>query len=224
MKKYYKRFFSLIFGLFLFAFGIVLTMKANIGYAPWDVFQVGLSKTVGISLGSISILVGVFLVIITVLLGEKVGFGSILNMILIGVFLDIILKFNLIPENSNFLAGILILIVGLFIISLASYFYIGSGLGAGPRDSLMVAITKKSKLPIGMCRGMIEATVVFIGWLLGGMVGLGTVIAVFAIGFCVQITFKLLQFDVTKVEHETLDKTFKNIFHKNYPEKEIISK
>lgn len=224
MKKYYKRFFSLILGLFLFAFGIVLTMKANIGYAPWDVFQVGLSKTVGISLGSISILVGVFLVIITVLLGEKVGFGSILNMILIGVFLDIILKFNLIPENSNFLAGILILIVGLFIISLASYFYIGSGLGAGPRDSLMVAITKKSKLPIGMCRGMIEATVVFIGWLLGGMVGLGTVIAVFAIGFCVQITFKLLQFDVTKVEHETLDKTFKNIFHKNYPEKEIISK
>jgi len=198
-------------------------MKANIGYAPWDVFHVGLAKTIGISIGSVSIFVGIFIGITTILLGEKIGLGSILNMILIGVFLDIILKINIIPETDNFLTGISMLIIGLFVISLASYFYIGSGLGAGPRDSLMVAITRKTKLPIGICRAMIETFVVFIGWLLGGMVGIGTVLAAFAIGFCVQITFKLLKFDATQVKHETMDRTYRNIF-KNKKQNNFIEK
>jgi len=216
----------LIWGLFLFSFGIVVTMKAHIGYAPWDVFHVGLAKTIGVSIGTVAIITGIIIGIISLLLGEKIGLGTILNMILIGVFFDLIYELPLIPLANNLALGITMLMIGLFIIALASYFYIGSGLGAGPRDSLMVAITRKTGLPIGVCRGVIELFAVLVGWALGGMVGIGTVLAAFAIGFCVQITFNLLKFDVTKVQHETLDYTYKTIFRnkkqKVFEEKEAL--
>ena len=213
MRQFYMRLLRLIWGLFLYALGIVVTMNAHIGYAPWEVFHVGIAKTTGISIGTASIITGVIIGIIGVLLGEKLGLGTILNMILIGVFLDIILGFNIIPVASNLISGIIMLIIGLFIIALASYFYIGSAFGAGPRDSLMVALTRKTRLPIGICRGTIELLAVIAGWKLGGMVGIGTVIATFVIGFCVQTTFKLLKFDATDVKHETLDYTYKMFFY-----------
>jgi uncharacterized membrane protein YczE len=218
MKQFLIRLLRLIFGLFLFALGIVVTMNAHIGYAPWDVFHVGLAKMVSLSIGTVSIITGVVIVIITLLLGEKLGLGTILNMVLIGIFLDILLEFHIVPIASNLVFGIIMNVVGLFIIAFASYFYIGSAFGAGPRDSLMVALTRKTGLPIGICRGTIELIAVFIGWRLGGMLGIGTIISAFVIGFCVQITFKLLKFDVTKVKHETLDQTFKLLFnHKKEP-------
>ncbi len=212
MKQFYLRLLRLICGLILYALGIVVTLNANIGYAPWEVFHVGFSKTTGISLGTASILVGAIILILTIMLGEKVGLGTILNMVLIGVFLDVILGLHIIPSTHNFAIGILMLIAGLFIIALASYFYIGSAFGAGPRDSLMVALTRKTKLPVGVCRGTIELLAVFAGWRLGGMFGIGTIISAFAIGFCVQTTFKLLRFDTTKIQHETLGLTYKNLF------------
>ena len=212
MKQFYIRLLRLLGGLFLYALGIVVTMNAQIGYAPWDVFHVGVAKTVGISIGNASIIIGLIVVIIAVLLGEKIGIGTILNMLLIGVFLDILLKLHLIPIANNFIFGISMMVVGLFIISLASYFYISSAFGAGPRDSLMVAITRKTGLPVGVCRGTIELLAALVGWKLGGMIGMGTIISAFVIGFCVQVTFKLLKFDATKVKHETLDVTFRTLF------------
>ena len=214
MKEFFKRLLRLLFGLFLYALGIVVTLNAHIGYAPWEVFHVGLSRTTDISIGTASILTGVIIGVLAIFLGEKLGLGTILNMILIGIFLDVILKLNVIPVSGNFYIGIIMLIVGLIIISLASYFYIGSGFGAGPRDSLMVAINRKTKLSIGICRATIELLAVLAGWRLGGMVGIGTVIAAFAIGFCIQTTFKLLKFDAAEVKHETLDRTYKSLFPK----------
>jgi uncharacterized membrane protein YczE len=211
MKVFYLRLLKLLFGLFLYALGIVITLKASIGYAPWEVFHVGLAKTTGISIGNASIAAGLVIGIAAVLLGEKLGLGTILNMILIGIFLDIILEFNFIPNAAGLLQGLPMLIAGLFMISLASYFYISSGFGAGPRDSLMVALTRKTKLPVGLCRGTIEILAVLVGWRLGGLVGIGTLISAFAIGFCIQTTFRLLKFDATRVRHETLDATFKTI-------------
>lgn len=208
MRLINKRFLRLVFGLFLYALGIVVTMNAQIGYAPWDVLHVGLAKTIGMSVGVVSIIVGVVIGLITIMLGEKLGLGTILNMVLIGLFLDLLFAFHLIPVASNYLIGIIMLVIGLFIIALASYFYIGSAFGAGPRDSLMVALTRRTGLPVGVCRGTIEVLAVVIGWKLGGMVGIGTIISAFLIGFCVQVTFKLLKFDATKVKHETLKQTF----------------
>ncbi|MGK0466317.1 YczE/YyaS/YitT family protein [Clostridium sp.] len=208
MKQFYIRMLRLICGLFLYALGIVVTMNAHIGYAPWDVFHVGFAKMAGISIGTASIATGVVIGMISVFLGEKLGLGTILNMILIGVFLDMILALNIIPLARNLSFGIVMMIIGLFIIALATYFYIGSSFGAGPRDSLMVALIRKTGLPVGICRGSIELIAVLVGWKLGGMIGIGTIISAFTIGFCVQSTFKLLKFDATKVNHETLHETY----------------
>lgn len=198
------RMIRLIFGLFLFALGIVVTLQAKVGFAPWDVLHVGLAKTTGLSIGLMSVLVGVLLVFVTLLLGETIGLGTLLNMVLIGFFLDMILNLELIPAANHFISGIGMLLIGLMIISLASYFYIGAALGAGPRDSLMVALARKTRLSIGFCRGAIEVMAVVIGWKLGGMVGIGTVLAAVLIGFCVQFTFWVLKFDAKKVEHQSL--------------------
>jgi len=209
IKSFLARFFSMVFGLMLYALGIVVTIKANIGYAPWDVLHVGIANTVGLSIGTISILVGFFILIIVTLLGEKLGLGTIANMLLIGLFIDIFLFIDVIPTGTNMLIGVLMLLAGLFIISLGSFFYIRSAFGAGPRDSLMVALTRKTKIPVGICRGIIEFFATLGGWFLGGMVGIGTIISVIAIGFCIQITFKLLKFNVTAVQHESLRDTFR---------------
>jgi uncharacterized membrane protein YczE len=199
----------MITGLFFYALGIIVTIQANIGYAPWDVFHVGIQKNILLSLGAVSIIVGIVIAIIVTLLGEKLGFGTISNIILIGVFVDIILLFNIIPQATNPTFGIIMLITGLFIIALGSYFYIKSAFGVGPRDNLMVVLARRTRLPVGLCRGIIELLVTIFGWVLGGMVGFGTVISVITIGLCVQIVFKIFKFDVTAVKHETLGDTIK---------------
>jgi len=198
----------MVIGLFLFALGIVLTIRANIGYPPWDVFHVGLANKIGLSLGIVSIIIGIILIILVTLLKEKFGLGTIFNVILIGLFIDFIFFIDIIPLIENLLFGIILLILGLFIIALGSYFYIKSGFGVGPRDNLMVVLNRRIKLPVGACRSIIELLVTVIGWVLGGMVGVGTVISVIGIGFCIQIVFKLFKFDVTLVKHETFAETF----------------
>jgi len=202
----------MILGLFFYALGIVLTIKANIGYAPWDVFHVGLTYKTGLSLGIVSIIVGLILVVIVTLLKEKFGLGTIFNTILIGLFVDLLFHIDITPAVENYIIGIVLLISGLFIIAIGSYFYIKSGFGVGPRDNLMVVLAKRTRLPVGLCRSIIELIVTVSGWFLGGMVGLGTVISVIAIGFCVQIIFRLFKFDVTQVNHETLTDTWFSLF------------
>jgi len=214
MKHYIVRLVTLIFGLFLYALGIVITINANIGYAPWEVFHVGLSLKAGFSIGIASILVGLVIVAIVVVFGEKIGLGTVLNMLLIGVFLDGLFFLNIIPRSDNLTGGIAMLVLGLFVISLGSYFYIKAGFGAGPRDSLMVLLNRKTKIPVGICRSALELVVTAAGWFLGGMVGIGTVISVIAIGFCIQITFAVLKFIPADVKHETIAETYKIFFKK----------
>ncbi len=203
------RFFRLMLGLFLYAVGIILTIKANIGFAPWDVFHVGLADTINVTIGIASIYAAFGIITITLIMGEKLGLGTLLNMFVIGLFIDLVIYLNLIPVGGNFIISLLMLLLGLVIISVASYYYIGSGFGAGPRDSLMVGLNKKTKLPIGLCRGIVEILAVLIGWQLGGQVGVGTIIAAVMIGPIIQITFKLLKFDTSTIQHETLGKTWR---------------
>lgn len=220
MSNFFRRFIYLLVGLFLYALGIVITMKANLGFAPWEVFHWGIGKSIGMTIGNVSILTGLLICVIVILMGEKLGLGTILNMILIGVFIDLLLSFNLIPQTNGLISGVVMMIAGLFTISFGSYFYISSGFGAGPRDSLMVAIKRKTKLPVGLCRGMLEVSVVLTGWMLGGPVGIGTVLAAFGISFCIQIVFSLMRFEATSVQHETLNVTQRN-FKALYFKKEL---
>ena len=211
MIKVLMRFVRLFFGLFLYGVGIVLTMNAHIGYAPWEVFHAGLALVFDLPIGFITMLVGLIICVVSFFVGERLGIATICNMIFVGIFMDLLLAWEIIPIINNLYLGILQLVVGLFVIALASYFYISSGYGAGPRDSLMVALARKTKLPVGACRGGMEVTVVIIGALLGGMLGIGTLLSAFLIGFCIQIVFRLFHFDPTKIEHEDLGVSLKKL-------------
>jgi len=211
MNKFMLRLLRLFFGLFLYAVGIVLTMKANIGYASWEVFHAGLSTVFGIQIGTISILVGLALCVVSILAGEKLGLGTLCNMVFIGLFMNLLLGMDVFPKLTNFYLGVVQMVGGLFVIAIATFYYISSGFGAGPRDSLMVVLTRKTKLSVGICRSGLEIIVVIIGALLGGSFGIGTVLAAVIIGFCVQITFKMFRFDPTTVVHENFMDTFRNL-------------
>jgi len=209
LKAFVLRILSLLFGLLLYAIGIVLTIKANIGYAPWDVFHVGLSLTTGMSIGLASIITGIVIAILVTIAGEKIGIGTLANILLIGIFIDLIIFLDLIPLVRNFGIGIAVLLAGLLVISLGSYFYIKSAFGTGPRDNLMVVLNRKTKLPIGVCRSIVELIATTVGWFLGGMVGIGTIISVVAIGFFIQMTFAVFKFKAAEVKHENILQTFK---------------
>jgi len=203
-KHFWIRFLKLIFGLFLHGLGIVMQIQANIGYAPWDVLHVGLAQTIGLTIGQASISVGLMILLIDLLLKEPLGLGTILNMLLVGLFVDLIMSTGLIPVMSHLIGSVLLLFLGLVVLALGVYFYIGSGFGAGPRDTLMVALNRRLNVPIGIARSGIEFTALVIGWLLGGMVGIGTIMAVILIGFILQSLFRLLRFEPKDVAHETL--------------------
>lgn len=209
MEKILLRLLRLFAGLFAFAVGIVFIINANLGYSPWDVFHKGLSSTIHITIGQACISIGLILIIINTVLGERLGWGTITNMYFIGTFLDFLMLNHVIPITHKIMPGILMIMSGMLIIGIASYLYIGAGLGAGPRDGLMVALTKKTGRSVSLIRTIIESSVLVIGYALGGYVGIGTVIAALATGYFVQFAFKLFKFDVKTVKHRFIDEDIK---------------
>ncbi len=205
------RLLNMLLGLFLYALGIIFTINANVGYAPWEVFHLGIVSRTGLSLGVVSIIVGAIICVFVAAMGEKLGFGTLANMFFIGVFLDILRLTGLVPAAGSFAAGIAMLVAGMFIIAFGSFFYMRAAFGSGPRDNLMVVLTRKTRLPVGVCRMIVELSATLFGWLLGGMVGVGTVISFIAIGVCVQIVFGVLKFDVAAIDHESLKDTFSRL-------------
>ncbi|MDD2956228.1 MAG: hypothetical protein PHD67_07925 [Oscillospiraceae bacterium] len=211
--EYIRRIGKTLFGLLLCSMGSLLNIQANIGLAPWDALSIGVSKVSGISYGVVTVWIGVAILGLDLLLKEKIGVGTLLNTVLIGLMVDVLQSFHLVPLLQNFWLGVPVLLLGQALIALGSYFYISPGLGCGPRDSLMVAMGRRfSMLPIGLVRGVIEGTVLVIGWLLGAKVGLGTVISVFGISFLIQWIFRLFRFDATKLRHESIFVTGKRLF------------
>ena len=206
--KLAKKLLRVLPGMFLYGLGIYFTIQADIGLAPWEAFNSGCARVTGISFGNFILLSGLVILGLDVLLKEKVGIGTVINILLVGKVVDLLQFFQLMPKVRNFYAGIAVLLIGQFLISFATYLYISAGLGSGPRDSLMVALGKRlPKVPIGFIRGLLEGTVLLIGWSLGAKVGLGTVIAVLSIGLIMQATFKILRFQVRDVRHESIADT-----------------
>jgi len=199
-----KRYVQLLIGLILYALGIYCTLQANLGVAPWDAFHQGLSMKLNISFGQASILVGVAIVLFNLLFKENIGIGTIANTVIIGLLIDILYTINLIPEMTTFISGLLLMIVGMIVIAIATYFYIDAAFGAGPRDGLMIIMVKMTQKPVGLVRLTIESSVVLIGFLLGGKIGIGTIVIALGIGPIVQIVFKLLNFKIESVKHQYL--------------------
>lgn len=212
IKEYMGRTIRLIFGLVLYGLGSYMSIQANVGLAPWDAFSMGISYKTGIMYGNVVVYTGFLIIIIDFLLKEKIGFGTIINAILIGKVVDLCNYLGLLPMLDNFAAGVAMLFAGQVVICLGSYFYIGAAMGCGPRDALMVAMGKRfSRLPIGLVRGILEGTVLLLGWLMGAKVGIGTIIAVFGIGTIMEYTFRILKFDVKGVRHENFADTVRRI-------------
>lgn len=209
MKQILYRIGRLFIGLILYSFGIVLTINANLGLSPWDVFHQGIAHITGITMGQASIGVGIALVIIDAIFGERLGWGTLCNMLFIGIFMDILMLNHLIPMSLSVTSGVFMMLIGMIVIGFATYFYLGAGFGSGPRDGLMVAITKKTKKSVGFVRNFIEISALGVGFLLGGFVGIGTLIMALTLGYIIQVVFKVMRFDMNSVKHRFIDEDYK---------------
>ncbi|MCR5344969.1 MAG: hypothetical protein K6E46_02785 [Lachnospiraceae bacterium] len=201
-----------IVSLFVNGFGIYLTMRANIGASPWDVFNLGLSKTFGILYGTASIGVSLTILLIDILLKEPIGIAMFIDAIVVGKSVDFFNFINIVPKADNIVISIIMMGIGLFIIGYTQLFYMRSSLGCGPRDSLLIGLKKRLKrIPIGVVSIAILSTATFIGYLLGGPVGIGTIICALCAGPIMQLAFQSLKFEATTVRHQNLKESFKII-------------
>ena len=170
----------LIFGLILFGLGETLLVTANIGVSPWFVLHQGMSVKTGYSIGVTTLIVSIIVLFFWIPLKQKPGIGTILNTILISVVVDLSLPY--LPHPEEFLSQLLQVIIAVLIVGLGSGFYLIANLGPGARDGLMTGIQKKTNLSFSLTRTLIELCAVALGWYLGGIVGIGTVIYALGIG------------------------------------------
>ncbi len=191
-KNFPRDFLVMQFGLGLFGFAIAAMIRANLGTSAWAVLEVALAQRLRLTPGTMMVLMGALVLTGDFLLREQIGWGTLANMLCIGPWEDLALW--LIPSvKSNLPLQAGMLLAAIAVMGLASAIYIGVNAGAGPRDSLMLAIKRTTGVSIRVARGAIEVTVVTLGWLLGGPAGVGTVIFALLIGTFVQWGFKLLK-------------------------------
>ena len=189
-KPKFLTLFFCCFGLMLFGLGEGLLIVSFLGASPWSVLAQGLSLNVNLSIGMLTFLLSVTVLILWIPLGQKPGIATILNALIIALMIDLCIKF--VPTPSNYYNQLILAIVSVVIVGIGGGIYLVSNLGAGPRDGLMVGLQKKTNLPIALVRGTLEITVVSIGWYLGGTVGVGTLLFAFGIGPCVALGLYLV--------------------------------
>ena len=182
--RHLQRLARCVFGLALFGVGISLILQANLGAAPWDVFHTGVNELTGIPVGTVIVCTGLPLLVLWIPLREQPGIGTILNAIEIGVIVDLALP--LIPEPDQLLARLPMMLGGVVTVAIGSGFYIGSGLGPGPRDGLMTGLVRHG-VSIRSARTGIEIFVLVAGVALGGAIGIGTAVFAVAIGPLVHV-------------------------------------
>ncbi len=200
--------------LFVNGFGLYLTIRANIGAAPWDVLNLGISRTLGIRYGTASIAVSVTILLIDILLKEPVGVAMFIDAIVVGKSVDFFNWLDPVPSCRSLLTGIPVLILGLIILAYTQYTYMIASLGCGPRDTLMVGLAKRvRRVPIGAVSIVILGAATLVGWLLGGPVGIGTIICAFGAGPIMQLAFRTVRFDATAIRHQRLRDTIKVFLH-----------
>ncbi|MBP3783716.1 MAG: hypothetical protein J6I68_10770 [Butyrivibrio sp.] len=191
--------------LFVNGFGVYLTIQANIGAGPWDVLNLGLSKTLGILYGTASIVVSYTILGIDIALREPIGIAMFIDAFVVGKAVDFFNRIGAVPKCDSLLTGIPVMIIGLIIMAYTQYTYMSASLGCGPRDTLLVALAKRAgRIPIGVVSITLLSLATFIGWLLGGPVGIGTLICAFCTGPIMQMAFKSVRFDATHVHHQHL--------------------
>ena len=191
--------------LFVNGFGVYLTIQANIGAGPWDVLNLGLSKSLGILYGTASIAVSLTILAVDIALREPIGIAMFIDSVVVGKAVDFFNWIHAVPPCRSLWTGVPVMVAGLFILAYTQYTYMIASLGCGPRDTLLVGLAKRAKrLPIGAVSVALLSTATLVGWLLGGPVGVGTLICAFATGPIMQLAFRTVRFDATGIRHQRL--------------------
>jgi uncharacterized membrane protein YczE len=183
----------LLLGLYLVGLGLAMMIHTGLGVPPWDVLSQGLQVQTGWSFGTCAVVISGIVLLIWIPIRQQPGIGTVINAILIGPFAD--LSKPLMPELSGWFANLVWMILGLIAVAIGAGLYISANLGAGPRDGLMVGLTRVSGWPFWVIRTIGESVVLITGWLLGGTVGIGTALFAISIGTLMQITMKWFGFD-----------------------------
>lgn len=205
MKRVLLQWLQIVAGLLVFAFGVHLTIFANIGLAPWDCLGMGIAKHTPLNYGLAMTLLAIAILGIDLLLRERIGFGTIIDALLTGNFVQLFNDINPLPLNNGLLPGIAIMLVGFVFMALGMWIYMSAGQCCGPRDALLVGLGKHMpRLPIGLVEILLWGAVLIAGWLLGGPVGVGTVISTFGAGLVMQLVYNVIRFEPRKVVHRSV--------------------
>jgi len=191
-NTFVRDFFVIQIGFLLYGLALALIIRADLGTTTWLVFEIPLADIFKITIGRMTVFVGFTVLVLALAMREKVGWGTLGNILSIGPWLDFCL-WLLPPISGNLILQILFFFAGILVQGIATAVYIGVDAGAGPRDSMMLAIHRVTGVSIRLARGALEALVVLIGWLLGGPLGIGTVVFALLIGPSVQWAFKLFK-------------------------------
>ena len=186
----FSTFFFLCFGLTLFGLGEGLLIVSFMGASPWSVLAQGISLNVNLSIGTITLLISLGVLVLWIPLDQKLGMGTIFNALIIAIMIDLCIKF--VPTPSTYFHQIILAVISVITVGIGGGIYLVSNLGAGPRDGLMIGLQKISNLPIALVRAALEISAVSVGWYLGGTVGIGTLLFAFGIGPCVALGLYLV--------------------------------
>lgn len=189
-------------GLMVFAFGVHLTIFANIGLAPWDCLGMGIAAHTPLNYGLSMTAIGVTVLFIDLLLHERIGFGTIIDALLTGNFVQIFNDLNPFSLNESLPKGVALMLIGFVFMAVGMWIYMLAEQCCGPRDSLLVGLGKRmQRLPIGIVEIILWAAVTFAGWLLGGPIGIGTLISVFGAGLVMQLVYNIIHFEPRRLRH-----------------------
>ena len=206
---------KIVVGLFIFSFGVHLTIFANIGLAPWDCLGMGISYHTPLSYGVSMMVIALVVLGIDLIMREKIGYGTIIDALLTGNFIQFFNDINPLPLNENMWLGIPIMLGGFVFMALGMAVYMKSEQGCGPRDALLVGLGKRmGRIPIGFVQIILWAVVLLAGWLLGGPVGIGTVISVFGAGLMMQLVYKIIRFEPRRIMHRGVVEVTKELLSK----------
>ena len=205
---------QLFLGFILCGLGIAMMKNAGLGLNPWGIFHMGISNQTGISFGTITQTTGLAIILLSLPLKIIPGVGTILNMYFIGMFIDIFDRSTFIMTPEPFILKLLILVAGMCIMSGGIFFYLSCGLGAGPRDGLMLGLMKILNKPVSVIKTVIEVSAMIIGLILGGPLGIGTVIIALSFGYCLEMTFKIGRKNAKEIEQRNLKDEYNRLFNK----------
>lgn len=204
-KMVFLQWLQIAWGLLVFAFGVHLTIFANIGLAPWDCLGMGLSYHTPLNYGLAMTATAVAVLGIDLLLHERVGYGTVIDALLTGNFVQMFNDLNPLPPNESLWLGVALMLTGYAFCAIGMWIYMRGGQCCGPRDSLLIALGRRMPgVPIGFVEVGLWAAVLLAGWLLGGPVGIGTLIGTFGAGLVMQVIYRLIRFDPRDIRHRDL--------------------